>query len=170
MRRLNMARRVFILSLVAAVALATTAFAAGQKDSATAASSATTGPKLTLTGPVSFTNLVHPTLKSGDKVYELLVPRYVVFQSGLKEGASVTVEGYQATNLPPWAEIPQGAVAMYVTKATIDGKDYDLSQLRGPMMGGRWDDGGARGYGRGMMGGRGTMGNRGGGMGSGWWD
>ena len=73
-----MARRVFILSLVAAVALATTAFAAGQKDNATAASSAaaTTGPKLTLTGPVSFTNLVHPTLKSGDKVYELLVPRY----------------------------------------------------------------------------------------------
>ncbi len=153
-----MARRFLILSVVAGLVLATTAFASGQKDSlTTGALAAATGEKLALTGALSFTNLIHPTLKSGDKVYTLLVPRRLIYQSGLKEGANVSVEGYKATGLPSWADVADGTVAVYVTKATIDGKEYDLSQLSGPMMGGGWGNGGY-GPGRGMMGGRGGAG------------
>jgi hypothetical protein len=156
-----MARRVLLLSLIAGMAVAAAAFAAGQKDAGTQAPVATTGQKVTVTGPVSFTNLIHPTLKAGDKVYALLVPRHLIWWSGIKEGATVSIEGYQATGLPPWADIPDGTTPVYVTKATIDGKEYDLSQLGGGMMGGR----GGPGYGRGP-GSRGMMG--GGGMGYGW--
>ncbi len=143
-----MARRVIVLSLIAGLVVAAAAFASGQKDAATQTPYAATGQKVTVTGPVTFENLIHPTLKSGDKVYALLVPRRLIYWAGLKEGATVSVEGYQATGLPPWADIPNGAIAVYVTKATVDGKDYDLSNLGGQMMGG-----GGRGYGRGMMGG-----------------
>jgi hypothetical protein len=152
-----MARRVFILSIVAGLALATAAFASGQKDITAAPLAATTGEKITLTGALSFTNLVHPTLKSGDKVYTLLVPRRLIYQSSLKEGANVSVEGYQATVLPPWADVATGTIAVYVTKATIDGKEYDLSQFRGRMMGAGRDDDEGYGPGRGMMGGWGGM-------------
>ena len=142
-----MARRVLILSIVAGLALATAAFASGQKDTATAPLAAATGEKITLTGALSFTNLVHPTLKSGDKVYTLLVPRRLIYQSSLKEGTIIGVEGYQAAGLPSWADVATGTIAVYVTKATIDGKEYDLSRFHGRMMGAGWDD--DEGYGPG---------------------
>ncbi len=149
-----MARRVLVLSLIASLALAATAFAAGQNEPA--GTSATTGPKLTLTGPVEFANLIHPTLTSGGKVYELLIPRMLVYRAGIKEGAPVTVEAYQATTLPPGMIVPDGVTPVFVTKATINGKDYDLSQYYGRgMMGGGWGGGYGPGYGRGMMGGGG---------------
>jgi hypothetical protein len=141
-----MAKKILIVSAVLGFALASLAFAAGQKEPTVPSQAAplTSGQKLTLTGPLSFQNLIHPTLKSGDKVYELMVPRYLVYQAGLKEGAKVTVEGYQVAE-------DDATIDVFVTKATIDGKDYDLSQVRGRgMMGdgtrgdGRWG-GGMRG-------------------------
>ena len=154
------------------LALAAVSFANGQKEPGAAAvpGQAESGQKLVLTGSVSFQNLIHPTLKSGDKVYELMVPRYLVYQADLKEGAQVTVEGYQVRGMPRWAQGDDDNIDVYVTKATINGKEYDLSQFRGPMAGGGY------GRGRGMMGGwggdgygrgRGMMGGWGGGYGGG---
>jgi hypothetical protein len=164
MRRQNMAKKILIVSAVLGFALAGLAFAGGEKEPTAPGQTApiTSGQKLTLTGPLSFQNLIHPTLKSSDKVYELMVPRYLVEQAGLKEGAKVTVEGYQVAE-------DDGNIDVFVTKATIDGKDYDLSQFRGrgmrgdsprgdsPRRDGRW--------GGGMMGG----GPRGGGPRGGSW-
>jgi hypothetical protein len=143
-----MAKKILIVSAVLGFALASLAFAGGQKEPTVPGQAAplTSGQKLTLTGPVSFQNLIHPTLKSGDKVYELMVPRYLVEQAGLKEGAKVTVEGYQVAE-------DDATIDVFVTKATIDGKDYDISQFRGrgpmgdgprgnsPMGNGRWGGG-----------------------------
>ncbi len=155
-----MAKKILAVSLVLGLALAAVSFASGQKEPGAPApgpNAADSGQKLVLTGSLAFQNLIHPTLKSGDKVYELLVPRYLVYRSGLKEGAQVTVEGYQVTARPPWAQGDDGNIDVFVTRATINGKDYDLSQFRGPM-------GGGYGYGRGMMGGWGGGYGRGYGM------
>ena len=91
--------------------------------------------KLTVTGPVYFQNRMHAELKADGKDYELMVPRFYLNELELKEGQQVTVEGYVA----------QGDEESYlwVTKAIIDGKEYNLSEGRG------------RGRGYGMMGPRG---------------
>lgn len=90
--------------------------------------------KLTVTGPVFFQNRMHAELKADGKDYELMVPRFYLYELELKEGQQVTVEGYVA----------QGDEENYlwVTKAIIDGKEFDLER------------GGGRGRGRGygMMG------------------
>jgi hypothetical protein len=148
MRRYNVAKKILAVSLVLGLAIAAVSFANGQKEPGAAAVPGQTGneQKLVLTGAVSYKNLIHPTLKTGDKVYELMVPRYLVYQVDLKEGSQVTVEGYQVRGMPPWAQGDDNNIDVFVTKATINGKEYDLSQFRGPRAGGY-------GYGRGMMGG-----------------
>ena len=147
-----MAKKILAVSLVLGLAIAAVSFANGQKEPGSPAVPGQAGneQKLVLTGSVAFKNLIHPTLKAGDKVYELMVPRYLVYQVDLKEGAQVTVEGYQVRGMPPWAQGDDNNIDVFVTKATINGKEYDLSQFRGPMAGGY---GYGRGYGRGMMGG-----------------
>ena len=156
-----MAKKIFTISLVLGLALAGMAFASGQKEPS--AASPATGEKLIVTGNVSIDNLFHPELKSGDKVYELMVPRYLVYQSGVKEGAKVTVEGYLVQGMPAGRQSDDGNIDLFVTKATIDGKDYDLFQYRGRSMGRMGGRGhgargammGSRGHGYGGRGGRG---------------
>jgi hypothetical protein len=87
-----------------------------------------------------------------------MVPPYLVYASGVKDGAQVTVQGYQLASLPPVPAAGSGTanlMGLYVTQATIDGKDYDLARYYGErMMGGRGRAYGA-GPGYGMMGGNG---------------
>jgi hypothetical protein len=84
-------------------------------------------------------------LKSGAKTYYLHnIGRLTGFVDGVKEGASVKVEGAAY----PLAAAPE-YVTLMVTKLTVGGKDYDLSQAAG------------RGTGMGF-GGQGSMGGRGG--------
>ncbi|MFZ4615856.1 MAG: hypothetical protein ACOYM2_06645 [Rectinemataceae bacterium] len=109
-------------------------------------------------------------VKSKDKTYYVGgLQQLFGFADGLKEGATVTVEGY-ATSV---SLAPEYAF-MHVTKLTFNKKEYDLSQARGMGMGqgrghGMMDD---KGQGRGMRGGQGPgpcsnggnfspMGNRG---------
>jgi len=90
--------------------------------------------KVTVTGKLYFENLIHPALKASDKEYELQVPHWYLYQLDLEEGQNVTVEGYTVTNLP--FEKDTDTVHVWVTKAVIDGKEYDLERYgRGPMMG-----------------------------------
>ncbi len=172
-----MAKKIMMVSLVLGLALAGMAFASGQKEPGVPDQPGVTGQKVVVTGTVSVTNLIHPTIKSGDKVYLLLVPRPLVYRSGVKDGTKVTVEGYQVQDMPRWQAV-DGAVGLFVTKATIDGKDYDLSQYRGgrfagPGYGPGYGYGPCPGPRYGMMGwgGRGPRGPRGPMMGGGWdWD
>jgi hypothetical protein len=99
-----------------------------------------------------------PGIQVKDKTYYVHIPAWFYgFVDSLKEGAAVKLEGYERT-------LPQAPTYSYlfVTKLSVGGKDYDLSNARGM---GRMDggqgrmQGGRRGQGRfdggGMMGGRG---------------
>lgn len=86
-------------------------------------------------------------LKSGNKTYYTpRLGRLAGFVEGIKEGASVKLEGYERQ----FPAAPEYSMLM-VTKATVEGKDYDLGQA-----------GGACGFGNG--GGRGPGGAGKGGM------
>jgi len=141
-----MARK--IIMVLAALSLATAAFANGQNEQAPGFGFQ--GDKLTLKGIVSLQSFPHPILKSGDKQYVLMVPPYLVDRAGVKDGTQVTVQGYQLSDLPRcgWAENDKSYVGFFVTQATVGGKDYDLARYYGPwMMRGR-----GYGPGYGMMG------------------
>ena len=72
-------------------------------------------------------------LKSGSKTYYVpMLGRLAGFVEGIKEGASVKLEGYEY----PYAAAPEYSMLM-VTKLTVGGKDYDFSQLAYGGMGGR---------------------------------
>jgi hypothetical protein len=93
--------------------------------------------KTTVTGPVYFQNRMHAELKAGGKDYELLVPRFYLYDLELKEGQQVSVEGYVAAG--------EEESYIWVTKAVIDGKEYDLER-RGRMRGPGMMRGGPRGW------------------------
>ncbi len=92
--------------------------------------------KTTVSGPVYFNNRIHPEMTASGKDYELMVPRFYLSDLELKDGQQVTVEGYVAQR--------EEQNFLWVTKAVIDGKEYNLERGgRGPgpgfgMMGGRW--------------------------------
>lgn len=78
----------------------------------------------------------HPGIVIKDKTYYVAIPGHLYgFIDGLKEGAQVKLEGYENT-LP----IAPNYSFFRVTKLTLNGKDYDLSQFgqgEGCPMGGR---------------------------------
>ena len=91
----------------------------------------------TVTGRLYFANRIHPELKSGTEEIQLLVPRYYLYEAELTEGQTVTVEGYTVSGMPRFPEESAEAVRLWVTKAVIDGQEYDLERYgRGPMRGG----------------------------------
>lgn len=89
----------------------------------------------------------HPSIIVKDKTYFVQLPQYLYgFIDGLKEGATVKLEGYEQA-------IPYAPNSFFfrATMLTIGAKSYDLSEFMGQgMMGGR---GGVQGS---RMGGRGT--------------
>lgn len=142
------------------IALAVASLAVAQ---ATPDQSATAQPTVKIEGKLALVN-GRIAVKQGDKTYYLNnVSRLAGFVDGIKEGAQVKAEGYacQVTDAPEYSYIA-------VTKLTVGGKDYDLSQTSGRgMMGGRgMGTAGCDGTGcNGTANATGRMGNRGGMMG-----
>ena len=99
---------------------------------------------------------MHPELISGADEYELLVPRFHARDLDLEDGQTVTVEGYAVEGMPccEGEEGDHEEVHIWVTKAVIDGEEYDLDGRgrMGPrwgMMGSGWGHhGGMMGHGR----------------------
>lgn len=103
----------------------------------------------TLDGKLSFID-GYPAIVTKDKTYMVHLPRfyYYAYTDGIKEGAQLKLEGYELPSIPG-----QDKPFFAVTKATINGKVYDIAAqaygrrgaLRangmggnyGPMMGGR---------------------------------
>ena len=144
------AKRIIILLLIAGVAAAGV-FASGNKED----ESDVTRPgwrrmprgeapdfseeTITVTGELYFENRMHPELKSGSEEYELLVPRFYAYDLNLEDGQTVTVEGYTVEGMPCFEEEEHEEVHIWVTKAIIDGKEYDMEAggFRGGHMGSR---------------------------------
>jgi len=127
------------------------AFASGNKDTAQVPYgrgpqwNIASNDKVTLTGTVAVSNKFYPELKVDSKLYYLMVPRFYLDDIEVKDGTSVTVEGFVATGVPMLSEKDE---AVLVTKATIDGKEYEVERGYGHPMMGR-DGSGPRGYNRG---------------------
>jgi hypothetical protein len=155
------AKRIIILLLIAGVAAAGV-FASGNKEDESEAARPDwrrmprgeapefSEETITVTGELYFENRMHPELKSGGEEYELLVPRFYAYDLDLKEGQTVTVEGYTVEGMPCCEDEEEEEVHIMVTKAVIDGKEYDLE--------GRGFWGGHMGSRRGMGPGMGMMG------------
>jgi hypothetical protein len=116
---------------IAAIALAATAITPAQTPPTGTAPAVTAQETVKVEGKLALIN-GRIGVKQGDKTYYLNnVDHLAGFIEGFKEGSSVKLEGY-AVPLPAAPEY----VNLMVTKLTVGGKDYDLSQCVG-MPGGR---------------------------------
>jgi hypothetical protein len=115
------------LSLILALALIATGLSFAQS---AAQATVTAAPTITVEGKLALIN-GQIGIKSGSKTYYVSnLGRLVGFVDGVKEGATVKVEGYEF----PLAQAPEYS-HVRVTKLTVGGKDYDLSQTLGKGMG-----------------------------------
>jgi hypothetical protein len=145
------AKKIFVVLLVAAVS-ATAVFARGTSDNAPPAAGpgprGWNGPdfsdqkKVELSGTLSLKDW-HPVLKTDKEEIVLMVPGIYRSDIEVKEGDAVKAEGYLIEDHPRWGDNDQKA--LFVTKAVINGKEYEIDERGwGPMAMGPG--------GRGMMG------------------
>ena len=113
------------LVLVAALAVATVASAQGMPWGAYPNSTAQ-AQLIKVDGKLALINGMIGLTSGGKTYYTPMLGRLVGFVSGLSEGASVKLEGYEY----PFAYAP-GFSTLAVTKLTLNGKDYDLSNSGG---------------------------------------
>jgi hypothetical protein len=94
---------------------------------------------LSLTGTLKLAYGQRPELVTGDEEYELLYPYYLAEGLDIEDGETVAVEGFIVPGHKwKWEENEKH---LRVTKAVIDGEEYDLEAYGpgfGPMMGGRY--------------------------------
>jgi len=116
--------------------------------------------KKTIEGTLVWVDQV-PAIKTSDATYVIRMPGFwrTAYIDGIKEGSTMKLEGYDLGNVAG-----RDNPFFFVTKATINGKTYDIGQLapdgREGGFGGGFRPGcygqggyGGPGYGRGMMGG-----------------
>jgi hypothetical protein len=114
------------------------------------------GEKITVSGPVTFEDKRHPEIKSGGKEYELMVPRFALWNLDIEEGQLVSVEGYTIDGMY-CEEEDEDEVHLMVTKAKIGDKEYDLERDMQGAWGGCQGTWGGPGSGRRGPGRRGYM-------------
>ncbi len=88
--------------------------------------------EISVTGTIALNEDIHPVLKADGKEYELMVPRFLVYNSGLKDGDRISVTGYKLTT-----QTDSNEIELFVTKATINGKTYEIDEEMGKYMMGR---------------------------------
>ncbi len=113
------------------------------------------GEKITVSGPVYFKDKIHPEIESGGKEYELMVPRFALWNLDIEEGQSISVEGYTIEGMYCEEEEGEDEVHLWVTKAKIGDKEYDLESDAQGTWGGRqgtWGGPGRGGRGPGRRG------------------
>ncbi len=107
--------------------------------------------EVSLTGQVYFQGLDFPVLKTADGEYDLMVPRFYTYDVEIKEGQTITVEGFLGPEKAPMGRFirPDDTEAhVMVSKAIIDGKEFEIDSMYGSMMSGDFDPRGARRGGR----------------------
>ena len=100
---------------------------------------------VSLTGTLVLEDDRFAKLESGGKTYYLMYPYWLADDIDVTDGEEITVEGYIGHGPRFSSDEP----AVMVTKAVIDGKEYDLTDEHYGLMGGR---GGMRGGRRGPSG------------------
>lgn len=108
---------------------------------------------VSITGPLSLVNGELPSIEQNGSVYTIMAPWYDLADLNLKDGMTVTVEGYKMPARPlVWDD---SEIVVMATKAVIDGKEIAVEH---PMDGAGYMGGfGGRGGFNGPRGGRGGM-------------
>jgi len=107
--------------------------------------------EITVKGKLYYKSTMHPVLKTDSAEYELLVPRFLIFDADIKEGTEVSVTGYKVDGTPmDREEDNDNDIHIFVTKADINGKTYDIGSERGGycMQGARYYSNNGRGGGK----------------------
>lgn len=111
---------------------------------------------MTLTGTLNLTLSDHPELVVHGETWELMYPKYLAEGIEVDDRATVSVEGYEVPG-PRFAD--ESGQYLIVTKATINGTEYDISEYLGegygPMAGRGRSSSGYRSMRRPAPGGRG---------------
>lgn len=145
-----MYKKMFLIAVILAVA-AGISFAEGNKEKANEQSEWQRGqgsfsPEIMeLTGTVMIDDEGFPVLKSGNEEYVLMYPNFLDDEIDVQDGDEVTVEGFIAPH--PRRGTANDVTYLRVTKATIDGEEYEIPY--GPRDGGRRSGGKGFGPGRG---------------------
>ncbi len=84
----------------------------------------------TYTGTVHFEDDYEVVLKTDQGEYELMFPRFLIDEIDVAEGQRITVEGYEMSG-PRMMRWESDEQHLMVTKATINGKEYDLGEQYG---------------------------------------
>ncbi|MBN2532220.1 MAG: hypothetical protein JXB88_04980 [Spirochaetales bacterium] len=86
--------------------------------------------KITLTGRIIISNRVFPELNAGDDTYKLMVPRYCLADTDITDNMEVTVEGVKlkVKQGVQTRFLNEGDEVLFVTKAVINGKEYNPEQ------------------------------------------
>lgn len=101
---------------------------------------------LNLTGKLELKNGYPPYLLSGNVKYILMVPYHLLYELDIQDGEEISVTGYDtAGHMWQWDDSEK---ALFVTSATIEGEEYNLSGFGGYMRGGRGGRAGRGGFGR----------------------
>jgi hypothetical protein len=148
-------RTITLITVLFLVAGAGLVFATGQQEDAQAPygpRSAFTqdeyGETVEATGRLSFDENHFPVITSNGKTYQLMIPRFYYDDVDVEEGDSLTVEGYTVPG-PRFEEAEENTVYVRVTRALIDGNEYELDHMAmagprgrgGPRGGGHWNSG-----------------------------
>ncbi len=152
----------FLVILAVLVIAAGMGFATGQSENPVP------GELNTYSGTVHFEDNYEIVLKTDQGEYELMFPRFLIDEVDVAEGQRITVEGYEmpGSRMMRWEGDEEH---LMVTKATINGKEYDLGEEYGygPCLDGDYGHGmhGHGMHGGGMHGRWDRTGNHGGWMG-----
>ncbi|MBT3273632.1 MAG: hypothetical protein HN368_10780 [Spirochaetales bacterium] len=93
--------------------------------------------EIILTGQVYFEGLDFPVLKTAEKEYGLMVPRFYTYDIDIKDGKTITVEGLLGPEEMPrgrFSESDEFESHVMVTKAIIDGEEFEIDSRYGSMM------------------------------------
>jgi len=89
--------------------------------------------KVVVTGKIYLENRILPEIYYGDEKYKIFAPPYHIRALELKDGEEVTVEGIfikPPNNKGRKRFLKEDEEVLFVTKATINGKVYDLEKYR----------------------------------------
>jgi hypothetical protein len=104
--------------------------------------------EVTLTGQVYFEDLDFPVLKTAEKEYGLMVPRFYTYDIDIEEGQTITVEGLLGPEDMPggrFTDTDSIESHVMVTKAIIGGEEFEIDTRYGSMMSRNFDPKSMRG-------------------------
>ena len=122
-----MLKKTTIITILMILVVSMGVFAEGQNERPTRVKPQISEEEITLTGQIYLQNRIRPELKTGDKMYALLVPRIAALKLGIKDGEEITITGKIVEVVNPRSENQTSPFTpLLVISATVNGKTYEV--------------------------------------------